>query len=39
MSPEKIEDVLEKRYKVLPPENHLLLDLKLELLGRYEKNR
>ena len=36
---EKIEEVLQKRDKALPPQHHLILDLKLELLARYEKIR
>ena len=36
---EKIEEVLQKRDKALPPQHHLILDLKLQLLARYEKIR
>ena len=39
LSPAKVEDVLQKRLKVLPPENYLMLQLKLDLLARYEKIR
>ena len=39
MKLEKIEEVLQKRDKALPPQHHLILDLKLQLLARYEKIR